>query len=133
MIHSQKQQNLCKWLFGWGLFIFVLSAILFWPSSGLHAQNGHSIVLTWTAPTVGGAPTSYNVKRGTTGGTEVTIASVPVPTVTYSDTTGVGGTKYFYVVTAVNSAGESAPSNEASATFFLAAPGAPGGLTAVGN
>lgn len=130
---SHVRQNLRNRWYGWAIFSFLMAGLLFWPSQGLIAQGGHAIVLTWTAPTTGGAPTSYNVKRSTTTGTETTIASVPVPTTTYSDTTGVGGTKYFYVVTAVNATGESGPSNEASATFFLAAPGAPGSLAATSN
>jgi len=59
--------------------------------------------------------TSYHVKRSTTtGGPYMLVAS---PTVT-SDTDSAldFGTRYFYVVTAVNSYGESANSSEASAT-----------------
>ena len=47
----------------------------------------------------------------------------------YTDTTVTNGTKYFYVVSAVNSHGESANSTEASATPTLVAPAAPTGLT----
>ncbi|MGX4584649.1 fibronectin type III domain-containing protein [Paenibacillus chitinolyticus] len=61
--------------------------------------------------------TSYNVKRSTTaGGPYVTVGSVTGATYTYTDTNVVNGTTYYYVVTAVAPAGESAPSNEASAT-----------------
>ena len=57
--------------------------------------------------------TSYNVKRATvSGGPYTTLANVALPT--YTDTTGVNGTTYYYVVTAVNSEGEGAPSNEVS-------------------
>ncbi len=109
----------------------LIGVLLFWPH-GIFAQS-HSISLSWTAGTGGGAVATYNVKRSTTSGTEVTIASVPSTQTTYSDTTGVAGTKYFYVITAVNSFGESGPSNEASATFIGNPPQAPAALQAVPN
>jgi len=92
------------------------------------SQGTHDIALTWTAP-VTGSPTSYNVKRGVASGAEVKIASAT--TTSFIDTTGVAGTKYFYVVTAVNSFGESVVSNEVSAIFLGDSPGQPTGLGAV--
>ncbi|HEX2925675.1 MAG TPA: cohesin domain-containing protein [Ruminiclostridium sp.] len=69
--------------------------------------------LSWTA--VEGA-TGYNVKRSTTaGGPYETIANNITGT-TYTDTNVNDGTTYYYVVTAVNDLGESANSNEVSAT-----------------
>ena len=50
-----------------------------------------------------------------TGGPYTQIAS-GVSTTTYSDTTAVNGTKYYYVVQAANNVGPSGNSNEASAT-----------------
>ena len=116
------------------LFAFLLCSLIFGITfKGLRAQVAHNITLTWTAPTTGGAPTSYNVLRGTAAGSETQLATVAAPATTYVDTTGVGGTKYFYEVEAVNSAGTSVPSNEASATFLLLAPGVPGQLAATSN
>ncbi|HME00590.1 MAG TPA: glycoside hydrolase family 44 protein [Terriglobia bacterium] len=81
--------------------------------TGLAASAGNAQVsLTWNASS---GATSYNVKRSTTsGGPYTTIAS---PTATnYTDTGLTNGTTYYYVVSAVNSAGESANSTEVSAT-----------------
>ncbi|MCI0539466.1 MAG: hypothetical protein L0Z50_30010, partial [Verrucomicrobiales bacterium] len=81
--------------------------------TGLTATAGNAQVsLSWTASS---GATSYNVKRATVnGGPYTTIAS---PTTTsHTDTTVVNGTTYYYVVSAVNAAGESANSNQASAT-----------------
>lgn len=112
------------------LWLLPILAICLIPFHGLFAQSGHSIVLTWSPPTTGGAVVTYNVKRSTATGTEITIGSVAAPIVTYSDTTGTGGTTYFYVITAVNSGGEGPASNEVSATFLAQIPGAPGSLAA---
>lgn len=70
--------------------------------------------LTWT-PTAG--PTSYNVKRSTIPGSGSVTISPPgtVTGTTYSDTTVVNDTSYYYVVSAVG-ATESANSAEAGAT-----------------
>jgi len=109
------------------------------PQSGSTCGTGiaHCVILTWGPPPSGTAPATYNVKRSTASGAETTIGTTTAPTATYTDTAGVGGTTYFYVVTAVNpqaSPTESGPSNEVSATFLpLAQPGAPGSLVATRN
>jgi hypothetical protein len=81
--------------------------------TNLAATAGDSVVnLTWTASS---SATSYNVKRSTTKGgpyTQVATATSPF----YSDTSAVNGTTYYYVVSAVNAAGESANSAQVSAT-----------------
>ena len=75
------------------------------------------INLSWTAPS--GAVAGYNVYRGTTPGGENYAAPVNggalVGGTSYSDTTAVAGTAYYYTVKAVNAAGGSAASNEAVA------------------
>ena len=80
----------------------------------LTADSGDDqVTLNWDAVT---GAISYNVKRSlTTGGPYETIASNVFGT-SYVDNDVVNGTTYYYVVTAVNSDGESANSNEASAT-----------------
>jgi len=99
------------------------------PSSLQAAAGDAQVSLTWSAST---GATSYNVKRATTsGGPYATVGS---PTTTSFTNTGlVDGTKYFYVVAAVNTAGESANSAEVNATPAapVTPPAAPAGLTAI--
>ncbi len=110
------------------------------PQAGSGCGTGiaHCVILTWDAsPTDGqhSAATSYQVLRGTASGQESTtpIGTVAAPTTTYTDTTGIGGVKYFYEVVAVNSAGSSGPSNEASATFLVSPPNPVTGLVAASD
>ncbi|MCU6795148.1 fibronectin type III domain-containing protein [Paenibacillus sp. WQ 127069] len=80
----------------------------------LTATTGNAqVTLTW--PAVNGA-TGYNIKRSTTAGGPYTTIASNVYGSPYTDTTVTNGTKYYYVVTALNSSGESGNSNEASAT-----------------
>ncbi|MDB6110257.1 MAG: Fibronectin type domain protein, partial [Pedosphaera sp.] len=93
--------------------------------TGLTATGSNGVVnLSWSVAT---GAASYNVKRSTTSGAEVTITSVA--TTSYSDAAVVNGTPYFYKVSSANAAGESADSAEASATPNVP-PAAPTGLTA---
>jgi subtilisin family serine protease len=83
------------------------------------------VALAWTA--VSGA-TSYRVKRaGTTGGPYTTVAT-GLATPGYTDTGLTNGVPYFYVVTAVNVAGEGAPSLQVTAIPKATKPVAPTGL-----
>jgi hypothetical protein len=91
--------------------------------TGLTAAAGNAqVALSWTASS---GATGYNVKRSTTSGGPYTQIASPSAT-NYSDTGLTNGTTYYYVVSAVNSAGESADSTQVSAT-----PSAPIGTTAV--
>jgi fibronectin type 3 domain-containing protein len=97
--------------------------------TGLLATAGNAQVsLTWT-PSAGA--TSYNVKRSTTTGGPYTKIASPTAA-NYTDTGLTNGTKYFYVVSAVNATGESANSAEDSATPTapLSAPAIPTNLQA---
>ncbi len=98
------------------------------PSS-LTATAGNALVgLTW----VGSADAaSYRVHRGTISGGPYSAIASGLTATSYSDSAVTNGVAYYYVVTAVNSAGESTNSNEAAATPSApAVPPAPAGLTA---
>jgi fibronectin type 3 domain-containing protein len=80
--------------------------------TGLNAAAGNAQVnLTWNAST---GATGYYVKRSTTSGGETQIAAQS--TTSYTDNSVSNGTKYYYVVSAYNSYGQSANSAEVSAT-----------------
>ncbi len=83
--------------------------------AGLTAGLGNgAAALNWTAVTGAADVLSYNVKRATmSNGTYTTIAT-NVGLISFTDTNVVDGTTYYYVVSAVNSLGES--SNSAPAT-----------------
>ncbi len=96
--------------------------------TGLTATPGNAqVVLSWTAST---GATSYHVKRSTTAGGPYTQV-VTTNATTDTDTGLTNGTKYYYVVTALNSSGESGNSSEVSATPGSSAPPVPTGLTAI--
>jgi len=97
--------------------------------TGLTATAGNAqVMLVWTASA---GATSYNVKRSTTNGSGYQTVSSPT-TSSFTDKPLTNGTIYYYVVTAVNSSGESSASTQASATPAAAPqpPAAPTGLTA---
>lgn len=81
------------------------------------AGSSSSVLLQWDASPTPGI-SGYNIFRATTSGGygSTPLNPSPVSGLSYSDTSVTSGVKYFYVVTAVNSAGNSADSNEASAT-----------------
>jgi len=83
------------------------------PPTGLTAvaETGE-VSLSWTASR---GATSYDIKRSTTSGSRYTQIGT-VTTNRYVDTSVTNGTTYYYVVTAVNSSGQSSDSNQASAT-----------------
>jgi xyloglucan-specific exo-beta-1,4-glucanase len=81
------------------------------PSGVAATRNAVQVTVTWTAVM---AATSYNVYRSTTQGQQGTmIGSNTIAN--FVDATVLDGTTYYYQVSAVNSAGESALSAEATA------------------
>jgi fibronectin type 3 domain-containing protein len=83
----------------------------------LTATAGNALVtLNWWAGSANA--TSYNVYRGTTsGGESATPIATGIIGLQYTDTGLTSNQTYYYEVAAVNSAGISAMSNEASATL----------------
>ena len=76
------------------------------PVNVSNAVNDQQAVLNWESVTTA---TSYTIKRSTTsGGPYTTVGTSTTPTFTDSGLTD--GTTYYYVITASNSAGESAAS-----------------------
>src|SRR6185436_19615914 len=69
------------------------------------------VSLSWN---ISSGATSYNLKRSTTSGGPYTTIANSV-NVSYTDSGLVNGTMYYYVVSAANSAGESAYSSQVSA------------------
>lgn len=95
--------------------------------TNLAATGGNAQVsLSWTASS--GAE-NYTVKRATVSGGPYSSIAGAVASTSYVDTGVSNGTAYFYVVSAVNAAGESGDSNQASATP-AALPSAPANLVA---
>jgi cellulose 1,4-beta-cellobiosidase len=98
--------------------------------AGLTATAGNAqVTLSWAATS---GATGYNVKRATTSGGPYTTVASGVTATSYTNTGLTNGTPYYYVVSAVNSAGESVNSTQVTATPQATAtvPAAPAGLTA---
>ncbi|MBV8437394.1 MAG: hypothetical protein JOY95_07780 [Silvibacterium sp.] len=84
------------------------------PASVTAVAGTGQITLNWNASS---GATSYNVYRGTASGSEAaTPIAGSVTATSFLDSGLTNGQTYFYQVTAVNSAGESAKSPEVSAT-----------------
>jgi predicted phage tail protein len=97
----------------------------------LHATAGNAqVVLTWSAPASNGGAliTAYEVYSGTTPGGETLLTTVG-NVLDYTAGSLTNGQVYYFKVTAVNSVGEGAQSNEASATP-VTEPSAPLSLSA---
>ena len=81
--------------------------------SGLTASGSkRKVTLAWTAAT--GAET-YRVKRATISGGSYTVIASAVTGTNYVDSGVTPGVTYYYVVSAVNTVGESPNSNQAGA------------------
>src|SRR5437763_3442387 len=84
----------------------------------LAATGGNAqVTLTWQAPASDGGSliTNYKIYRGLAPTTETLLTTVG-NVLTYTDSAVTNGVTYYYQVSAVNSPGEGAKSNEASAT-----------------
>ncbi|APJ03782.1 beta strand repeat-containing protein [Silvanigrella aquatica] len=90
------------------------------------AFSSSQINLSWNAA-VGVGTITYQVNRSLVSGGPYGVIDSGLSSLTYSDTTALSGTKYYYVVVASNNAGISPNSSEVSATT---PPSPPMGLTA---
>lgn len=93
------------------------------PTLLLGTYTPNSVVLDWTTPSNIPGISSYNIYRSTVSGAEGlqpvgTLGSTPTTSYTgsYTDTTVLSGTTYYYRVTAVGTNGESIGSNEIQVT-----------------
>ncbi len=98
------------------------------PTNLTATGGSNSITLAWTAST---GATSYNIKRSAISGGPYTTVATLVNTTSYVDggqnysasNNLATGVRYYYVVTAMNAAGESPNSNQASAVTTGASSG----------
>jgi hypothetical protein len=109
------------------------------PSGFTASATGLQLSGMWTAPTTGGAPTSYQVDVCTTADFAVLLTVIPVTTGTSFSLPApaeVAGQTFYLRVRGVNAAGTGAPSVGQSVTFAggggggTTLPGAPSGFTA---
>ncbi|MFO8006366.1 MAG: PA14 domain-containing protein, partial [Candidatus Brocadiia bacterium] len=102
------------------------------PTNLTATAGDTQVSLNWD-PSAGAQ--TYKVKRSTTSGGPYTEIATGLTDTHYTDTGLTNGTTYYYVVSAVNTVGESANSNEASATPApdTTPPAAPTNLTATGG
>src|SRR5262249_17098741 len=74
------------------------------------------VAVKWSKPHSGASPISaYVVYRGITAHQESVLTRVPASVRKYRDDSVTDGTKYFYIVTAVNDSGEGKRSKERAA------------------
>jgi titin len=88
------------------------------PVMGTPGRANGQVTLTWAPPSdSGGSPLlGYHVYRGTASGGEAAVPIATTTASTYTDTSLSDGTTYYYTVSAFNSVGDSAVSNEVAAT-----------------
>jgi alpha-L-fucosidase len=84
------------------------------PANVIALPGTNQINLSWYCPS---ATATFNVKRSLTHGGTYTPIATNVTAMVFNDTNALPDTLYFYVVTAVDAAGESVKSSEASASL----------------
>jgi fibronectin type 3 domain-containing protein len=100
--------------------ISTLATMVVSPSqpTGLTAASGDaSVSLNWNSVA---AATSYNIKRSLTSGGPYTTIAAGVTSTNYADTGLTNGTRYYYVVSAVNIFSEGSNSSQVYATPNIA-------------
>ena len=84
------------------------------PANVIALPGTNQINLSWYCPS---ATATFNVKRSLTHGGSYTSIATNLTAMAFNDTNVSPGTLYFYVVTAVDAAGESVKSSEAAASL----------------
>jgi fibronectin type 3 domain-containing protein len=84
------------------------------PTNLAATGNNASVALTWTNTT---GATSFNIKRAVTSGGPYTTVASDVTGTSYTDTTAINGTTYYYVVSGVDGVGETAGPTLANGGF----------------
>ena len=106
------------------------------PTGLVGVSGDRQVSLTWSAPSSNGgmAITNYIVEYRRASETAWTTFVRPASTATSAVVTGLtNGANYFFRVTAVSVAGNSAPSAQSTALTPLAVPTAPSGVTGTGR
>jgi hypothetical protein len=114
-LEGAATQTYAVWAVGSGSYQF--SYAVYPAPSGLSAVAGNAqVALSWNA-----APnaTGYNVKRATVSGGPYAVVGGGVIGTNFTDVVVTNGTKYYYVVSALRSNGESYNSAEISVTPTL--------------
>jgi outer membrane protein assembly factor BamB len=86
------------------------------PSATIGSVGDLYTYITWTEADNVSSITAYNIYRSTTSGAETLYDTVNAGTSGYTDHAVTNGQEYFYKISAVNEIGESALSNEITAT-----------------
>jgi len=87
------------------------------PANVIALPGTSQINLSWYCPSV---TATFNVKRSLTHGGSYAAIATNLTAMAFNDTNVSPGTLYFYVVTAMDAAGESVISSEASASLIAA-------------
>jgi hypothetical protein len=107
------------------------------PTGLTTSSSGSTVVLTWSAPASGGAPSAYIVEAGSAPGLANLANFSTGNTATSFSASGVGAGTYFVRVKATNAAGTSVASNEATLVVgsgaCTAAPPAPTAFALTNN
>ena len=98
------------------------------------SDEGGAIDLSWSAATDNVAVTGYRIRRGTTSGAYDASWTVSSER-SYRDSSAATGMRYYYIVSALDAAGNEGPRSPEASAIALdnLAPAPPSGLTAAGG